>query len=320
MEQERPSKKRRGFTLIELLVVIAIIAILIALLLPAVQQAREAARRSTCKNQLKQLGLALHNYHDTHSVFPPGQVASGDCGSSPNPPLTAMNMNGLVLLLPYLDQAALYSNLDFNLAFDDYSSSGIPLSGGNATTNANQVNRVMTIFSCPTDPGPGGSSTSTTYNLPGGTPEHRTNYDFISIRLHTECNRWATRSLTTRFMFEDGSKCRIRDIKDGASNTAMMTETRKSCCGNGNNASWAGRGWVQIGLSLGQSPPNNTIRSGIDFKPRLGDWGWTGSWHVGGLHVLMADGAVIFLSENSDVSIRRNLDRIADGNVLGEFR
>lgn len=319
MEQNRSSKKRRGFTLIELLVVIAIIAILIALLLPAVQQAREAARRSTCKNQLKQLGLALHNYLDTHNVLPPGQVASGDCDdANSTPPATAMNMNGLVLLLPFLDQAALYSNLDFNLAFDDKVQSGIPLSGGNATTNANQVNRVMTIFSCPTDPGPTGSSTSTTYNLPGGSPEHRTNYDFMAPRDHDVCNYWTRR--TARFMFEDGSKCRVRDVTDGMSNTAMMTETRKSCCGNGNNASWAGRGWVQVGLSLGASPPNNTIRSGIDFKPRLGDWGWTGSWHVGGLHVLMGDGAVIFLSENSDASIRRNLDQISDGNVLGEFR
>ncbi|MEZ5948121.1 MAG: DUF1559 domain-containing protein [Planctomycetaceae bacterium] len=74
----RVIQKRNGFTLIELLVVIAIIAILVALLLPAVQQAREAARRSSCKNNLKQLGLALHNYHDTFFTFPPGFVNQGD--------------------------------------------------------------------------------------------------------------------------------------------------------------------------------------------------------------------------------------------------
>jgi len=114
--------KRRGFTLIELLVVIAIIAILIALLLPAVQQAREAARRSTCKNNLKQIGLALHNYHDTHRVFPPGcisrSIRSGgqdvweDAAS-----LTATGNQGtswMLMILPYADQAPLYNQWNFS--------------------------------------------------------------------------------------------------------------------------------------------------------------------------------------------------------------
>ncbi len=313
-------KEKRGFTLIELLVVIAIIAILIALLLPAVQQAREAARRSTCKNNMKQLGLALHNYHDTHGVFPPGQVANGDCASgNSNPPATAMNMNGLVLLLPFLDQAPLYKTLNFNLAFDDHVQGSIPLSGGNATTNAARVNRVMTAFNCPSDPGPIGSSTSTTYNLPGGSPIHRTNYDFSTYRQHDICNYWVRRGASTRTMFEDGSKCRIRDITDGTTNTVMLAETRKSCCGNGNNASWAGRGWVQIGLSLRAAPPNTTVRSGTEFAPRLGDWGWTGSWHVGGCHIALADGSVRFVSENMNAVTRRYLEAIGDGNVIGEY-
>lgn len=311
-------KVRRGFTLIELLVVIAIIAILIALLLPAVQQAREAARRSTCKNKLRQFGLALNNYHDTHSVFPSSQVASGDCGGGTRPP-AAMNLNGLVLLLPFLDQAALYNQLDFNQAFDDYSSSGMSLAGGTASNNAAKVNRVLPIFNCPSDPGPIGSSTSSTYNLPGGTPDHRTNYDFVVYRSsYNECNNWRNRG-TIRTMFEDGSDCRIRDITDGTTNTVAMAETRKSCCGNGNNASWGGRGWVQIGLSLYSSPPNNTIRSGTDFAPRLGDWGWTGSYHTGGIQVLLGDASVRFMSENISSTIRTNLERIGDGNVIGEW-
>lgn len=101
----RPTRNA-GFTLIELLVVIAIIAILIALLLPAVQQAREAARRTQCKNNLKQLGLALHNYHDTHSVFPPGLL--GRC-TTPD-----LNASGLVMLLPYIEQNNLYSQFNFS--------------------------------------------------------------------------------------------------------------------------------------------------------------------------------------------------------------
>jgi prepilin-type N-terminal cleavage/methylation domain-containing protein len=105
--------KRRGFTLIELLVVIAIIAILIALLLPAVQQAREAARRSECKNRLKQLGLALHNYHDVYKWFPPGTVNPRD----PNP--NGANGSGTAAigapwscqLLPYLEQKAMFDQV-----------------------------------------------------------------------------------------------------------------------------------------------------------------------------------------------------------------
>ena len=112
---------RRAFTLIELLVVIAIIAILIALLLPAVQQAREAARRTQCKNNLKQMGLALHNYHDTFQVFPYGEM--NGIGQSPAAG-TKRNQNGLVMLLPYIEQANLYSTLDFSGSFGKYSGGG----------------------------------------------------------------------------------------------------------------------------------------------------------------------------------------------------
>src|SRR6056297_1446776 len=98
-KMQRP---KRGFTLIELLVVIAIIAILVALLLPAVQQAREAARRSSCKNNLKQLGLAMHNYHDVHDCFPLGMVH---------------RINWRVSILPYLEQSTIFNQLDFNESF-----------------------------------------------------------------------------------------------------------------------------------------------------------------------------------------------------------
>ena len=112
---------RRGFTLVELLVVIAIIGILIALLLPAVQAAREAARRSQCTNNMKQLGLALHNYHDTHLVFPPAGLDYGLAmtGGTEPPGKTVKNMNGLVLLLPYLEQQPLFDKFDCRQRFSD---------------------------------------------------------------------------------------------------------------------------------------------------------------------------------------------------------
>ncbi len=322
-------RRKNGFTLIELLVVIAIIAILIALLLPAVQQAREAARRSDCRNKLKQLGIGLHNYLETHSVFPSSTVAKGLCTTG-TAASTTLNGNGLVLLLPFLDQSALYNQLDFSLAFDDYGpSTGAPLPGGNANFNSALVNRKMVIFSCPSDPGPSGIPFSTSYALPNGSNEHRTSYDFIVYRLsYNSCHGWVTRAASQRTMFEDGSKCRPRDVTDGLSNTAMMAETRQACCGNGANANWGGRGYTQIGLTLGYSstPPNRTDRNSSsypggnkDFAPWLGDWGTTGSHHVGGLHVLLGDGAVRFMSDSTDRSIHRNLDQIADGNPLGEW-
>ncbi|MDA1165236.1 MAG: DUF1559 domain-containing protein, partial [Planctomycetota bacterium] len=97
----KSTNANRGFTLIELLVVIAIIAILVALLLPAVQQAREAARRSQCKNNLKQLGLALHNYHDTHQTFPFGTIATSLNIAATRP----SNMSWMPMVLPFMDQA-----------------------------------------------------------------------------------------------------------------------------------------------------------------------------------------------------------------------
>lgn len=139
---------RRGFTLIELLVVIAIIATLIALLLPAVQQAREAARRSQCKNNLKQLGIALHNYHDTHSAFPAGYFSyatsngSGPAWANIDPQTwdAAPGWSWSAMLLPYLDQAPVYNALDINRACWDPSHAAI-------------VQTKLPVFLCPTSSG-----------------------------------------------------------------------------------------------------------------------------------------------------------------------
>src|SRR5712672_3144627 len=124
-------RSKRGFTLIELLVVIAIIAVLIALLLPAVQQAREAARRTQCKNNLKQLGLALHGYHDAFQVFPPGYVAGspfkdGETDTSPGWGWPAM-------ILPQFEQGALHDSINFSLPVQN-------------PANANPIRTILPIF------------------------------------------------------------------------------------------------------------------------------------------------------------------------------
>jgi len=135
MVPSRSSRRRTAFTLIELLVVIAIIAILVALLLPAVQQAREAARRSSCKNNLKQIGLALHNYHDTYSVLPMGNSSRNGWGISWMP-----------ALLPYVEQSALYDKFDFGLVNSGYSTQCNNL-GADART-------LIPVFLCPSSPLP----------------------------------------------------------------------------------------------------------------------------------------------------------------------
>ena len=174
-------RQRKAFTLIELLVVIAIIAILIALLLPAVQQAREAARRSECKNKLKQIGLALHNYHSTHQLFPPGGVGYGWCNvnSTYTGSPVIQNTNGLSFLLPYLDQAPLSTRINSEIARHPLNTGRCcGLTGntsgtvaGNPNTNAPAMATQLGIFLCPSDPGRPNLGSPGTYGVtaaPGG--------------------------------------------------------------------------------------------------------------------------------------------------------
>jgi prepilin-type N-terminal cleavage/methylation domain-containing protein len=135
---------RSGFTLIELLVVIAIIAVLIALLLPAVQQAREAARRSQCKNNLKQLGLAMHNYHDTFGAFPPGWIAATrGVGPDVNGGLNGFGWGAMIL--PMMEQAPVYNQFRFELSIND--TTGTP-------SNRSLIATSLPTFRCPSDPAP----------------------------------------------------------------------------------------------------------------------------------------------------------------------
>ncbi len=151
---------KRGFTLIELLVVIAIIAILIALLLPAVQQAREAARRTQCKNNMKQLGIALHNYHDVFGTLPPGQINPGghadpDLPYTNNCAVECRNITGYLLLLPYIEQTALYQSLDFSLPMGSAQRSGAgpDTTSGVFAHNTNIFKNLspLAAFQCPSD-------------------------------------------------------------------------------------------------------------------------------------------------------------------------
>ncbi|MCC7421636.1 MAG: DUF1559 domain-containing protein [Planctomycetaceae bacterium] len=309
--------RRRAFTLIELLVVIAIIAILIALLLPAVQQAREAARRTQCRNNLKQLGLALHNYHDAMSVLPPAHI--GRCTTP------VLNATGLTMLLPYIDQGPLYNRFNFNACVTTFVSTGAtaPTDDPVTTGNAALVKTLIPAFQCPSDSAaPYIAATGSNYGISAmntGNGGAKTNYDFVTTTPYNSCENWMLLGATARCMFGDNSKCSMTDPKDGTSNTVMMCETTRDVYNGGTNA-WGYRGWVMVGINLVSYPINSwvypTTPPVVNPPGKLASWAYAGSLHTGGCHMLFGDGAVRFVSENLDTATRQRLAWMSDGNPI----
>ncbi len=204
-------RQRSAFTLIELLVVIAIIAVLIALLLPAVQMAREAARRAQCQNNLRQIGLALHNYHQTHGYFPPDGMRAGWRDNNwSNEPDRDNNWSMKVFLLPYLDRADVY-----NAANLDLYANGIPAWNWGNDPNSTLRRARLEVFLCPSDPHFDHSNphaTSQNYAPNGGT-----------IRAY---NNWRSNGITYApgWDWAIAKPIGLRDIVDGTSVTAAFTE------------------------------------------------------------------------------------------------
>lgn len=294
--------RRRGFTLIELLVVIAIIAILVALLLPAVQQAREAARRSQCKSNLKQIGIGLHNYHDVFSVLPPGTA-----------PRRQTNNNGRVLanyeswgwpafILGNIDNAALFDELDINgRTLNEV------LAAAEAAGTLDATFPSLTVYQCPSDTTgprlqngmrrthfnglalPNNSWRPPTLNYPGSTGGVSGD-----LRAPRQLNHREPRGI-----FYNGSRVKFRDITDGTSNTFMVGE-RERRCGAGTwlgarNPDGNGTHGNDYHIARTRIVMNDPINTGND---RCTD-GFS-SQHVGGAHFLMCDGAVRFISDNID--------------------
>jgi len=316
------SRIHSGFTLIELLVVIAIIAILVALLLPAVQQAREAARRSQCKNNFKQVGLAIHNYHDTHGTFPLSMHWGGSRGGSCN----NLALNGWptspevyrfswgAMILPNLDLTNLYNGFDFSQSYHV---------SPNSTNNKNLHNAGATVpvYICPSDPQntPRCQRTGGVNN--GATDDDlgRSNMASIADSVEWWCSTtdggWARRN-GNGIMF-NGSNTRIRDVTDGTSNTAMVGEITGAASGY-QCFGWGVKNHTDTGHGINGS---YTTPGGVASWTRANHAPYMGlsSYHTGGAHVLLADGAVRFLSENiSDITLTA-LGSRAGSEVLGEF-
>ncbi len=207
-----------GFTLIELLVVIAIIAILIALLLPAVQQAREAARRSQCKNNLKQVGLALHNYHDTHNVFPPYKTWNNgtDCPGGGNSWTNQGGYSWRVMILPFVDQAPAYQKIDF---INHHSQSACP---GSTNSWGTFNNNVIPVYICPSDETPASVGGSTGANYAGVVSASAQ----CKLSYATTSGSITSPRLKAFFQMDNVGATRVSmtDIKDGTSNTIAVAE------------------------------------------------------------------------------------------------
>jgi prepilin-type N-terminal cleavage/methylation domain-containing protein len=334
--------RRLGFTLIELLVVIAIIAVLVALLLPAVQQAREAARRTQCKNNLKQIGLPLHNYHEQYNCLPYATAASGG-GSVAVIPSGVKNATGWLSLLPNIDQGPLFNSYNFNAASGGWLKppNTILAGGGVPAVNDAAAGIIIPGFFCPSDNGPrfNGPYTAASpyYGCGPTTPAAKTNYGFsvlsgqagyIWSQEQLRPPSWSPRS---RAMFGEDSNSNFRDVSDGLTNTVMVSETTLDVY-DGVTMSWACDQHVGAGIAFA-FPPNQpaTINqwqccywsapqgSRSNIAGKLGEWGSPGSVHTGGMHVLLGDGSVRFLSQNLNIVIQQSLGRIADGNVVSNF-
>jgi prepilin-type N-terminal cleavage/methylation domain-containing protein len=227
----RKSHARAGFTLIELLVVIAIIAILIALLLPAVQQAREAARRSQCKNNLKQIGLALHNYHDTANQFPPGQIrgfnGTNELGNA---------FSWGTMILPYLDQAPMYNRLNFSIGIAE---------GANKTF-VESLSGIPAVL-CPSDSErPKLRGANTLVRAPA------TSYFGTSGAFNTWSDSTNARLSGGFFTIDPAPPSTMATISDGTSNTIAVGEQTYRV--------WTGGLWlgVQHGTFTTSAPGNDT--------------------------------------------------------------
>jgi prepilin-type N-terminal cleavage/methylation domain-containing protein/prepilin-type processing-associated H-X9-DG protein len=345
---KKPEISRTGFTLVELLVVIAIIGILIALLLPAVQAAREAARRSQCSNNLKQVVLALHNYHDTHKVFPPQVV----WGPGKAPYTLPYHHTWLVMILPFIEQQPLYDST--NLVLPVW---GQPI-----------VSTPVPSLRCPSDAGrlrPSDTSNIAITNYAGSEGYH---WHPTATYNPATAGQWYTagsqafsdqftRTFNLNGIFTNMQNYSIASVTDGTSNTIAVAEDDSMgfgggpirTCGTGLrrtgtpvfDSAFVGtayNGWGANEGTYAPAPPRAVSPDGTAKSPTTwfrnhaftptfisaygpnSNWPGASSYHPGGLQVGYADGSVSFIAETIDWGTWAKLNAIEDAHTIASFR
>jgi prepilin-type N-terminal cleavage/methylation domain-containing protein/prepilin-type processing-associated H-X9-DG protein len=317
---------RRAFTLVELLVVIAIIGVLVALLLPAVQAAREAARRSQCSNNLKQLGIALHMYHDTNKWFPPGAVFHGGATTAPN--AQPINHRGSmhIRLLPFIEQQPLYQLFDFNTGTD-----GQMIATGGRWLRGEPVQ----VYLCPSD-----TNRRTNANNDGAWPANYTGNMGPSADISNNAACSCPLHPTFQTFSRPGTNVnnppgpfgrngwnyvsRMSDCTDGLSNTIYMGEVRADCSDHA-RAGWShSNKWgtfTQPGINFDTCYPNvaEAQREGKDPCYARCNWNSEASFkslHPNGAQFVFGDGSVRFLPQNIDLKTYNWLGDKADRKAV----
>jgi type II secretory pathway pseudopilin PulG len=302
-------------------VVITIIGILIALLLPAVQAAREAARRGQCSNNFKQIGLGLHGYANAHGVLPPGDLNGGgyDCDylNTLSPPQEARNFTALLFLLAFVEQNALYDQIDFKKAvsMSDGRNPSTPacLTPTTGTQPAVTGRKKLDVYLCPSDeftPGPYTNTGAQYYTENAYLTSYGLLYADYGIRYTYEAYTG------TKAAFGHNGAARFQQFRDGTSSSLVMIETPLEKDAVLRGPYWAiyvGTGAI---FSGSQFRTINQPNSATDTRVR---WGTPGSRHPGGCQGLLGDGSVRFLQQSIDWNLLKGLETINGAELIGDY-
>lgn len=298
LSTERSTMKKRGFALTELIVLVGLITLLLAVLLPAVQQARQDARMVHCKNNLKQFGLALHNYHDTFRVFPPGWI------SREGAPGAGSRIGWQTSILPFMDQAPLFNQIDFNKTLNEADGKQRKL-----------FQTVLIGYRCPVDPAPetnplrGEFATSNYSGNYGDVPTQR----LRPLGLGDTWPGGIEAPMRSRGIFARNSSVGMASITDGTSNTLLVGE-RGFTSGAG----------IWAGVTDNAHEDDALTECSHRARPNAG-WFSYSSRHTGGVHILLCDGSVRFLSDTidskpaPDMGTFQKLACKNDNQPIGEF-